>query len=651
MCQPPRRCDPATGSAGAPDGEARPSAAVAHGLHRRLASAAVAADAAAGARAEFHVFDSSSKVKAAFAARLRRVVLAGLAFGMAAGGWGTAEALQVKISGLSPDLEKNVRAFLSIASLAGQTGAEASELSENRIRRLNKQAPEQIRAALEPFGYYHPGVRASLSRDKDEWVATYAIDPGEPTVLGVVDIGVEGEGKDVEGVREALAAVKIARGDVLNQQRYEAAKQDLSQAAYNAGFIDASFRRSEILVRPHANEAEIHLILDTGPRYYFGPITIEQDILNPGFVSKFVPVKSGEPFETDQLLALQQALGNSGYFSNVAVDVQREQTEDRRIPVVVHTSPRKTQDYTLGFGYGTDTGPRLSLGVELRRLNRRGHSFRSDLRLSSVEQTAAAEYRIPVQDVATDYVAMRASLGAQVIGDWNTRELVAGASWHNEWRGMRRRVYVTAQRERYSTDTSDTFTGDLLFPGVQLTQQQADDPIFPRKAYSWSADLRTGSAQLGSAASFTRFYASAKLVRPIGKRMRYLLRGEYGAVRTNDFSRLPPSQRFYAGGEGSVRGYAYQSLSPDGPEGGSLGGRYLATGSAELDVLIVGDYGAALFYDAGNAGNDPLPTAKRGAGVGLRWKSPVGMIGLDLAHPFDDPTTNLRVHLSIGGEL
>jgi translocation and assembly module TamA len=598
---------------------------------------------------------------------MRRAASAAI-LALAALGAARALALEVDVTGLPPDLERNVRAYLSIAALAekrdnekrGEKGDKngekraAEEIGEQRMRRLNREAPDQIRAALRPFGYYDPTISSSLEQRNGEWIARYAVQAGQPTVLADVDIEVHGPGKDEPAVQAALKSSMLSAGDVLNHQRYAAIKQRLSQAAYDAGYIDAAYERAEMLVRPESREAEIHLILDTGPQYYFGRIRIEQDILNPNLVARYVSVEPGSPFVSDRLLALQQSLSDSGYFNNVTVEVKRDEAVNHRIPIIVHTTPRPTQEYQLGFGYGTDTGARLSLGVELRRLNRLGHRFRADLRLSSIEQTAAAEYRIPIRDVATDYLAFRTTLGAADVGDWNTRQLVVGASWHNQWRGAQHRLYLTAQRERYSTLASVVArTEDLVFAGAQLSRQQADDPIYPSRGYSWLADLHGGSDAAGSVVTYSRLYLSANLVRPLGKRVRYLLRGEYGALEmdSDDFALLPPSQRFYAGGESSVRGYAYQALSPPGDEGDSLGGRYLLTASAEVDVLIVGDYGAAFFYDVGNAANDPWPDLKRGAGVGLRWRSPVGMIGIDLAHPFDEPGTSYRLHLHIGGEL
>src|SRR5690606_10567552 len=191
----------------------------------------------------------------------------------------------------------------------------------------------------------------------------------------------------------------------------------------------------------------------------------------------------------------------------------------------------------------------------------------------------------------------------------------------------------------------------VLFGGAQLTSKVADDPLVPRRGYSWSMDLRAGTDALGSGTSFSRLHAGGNIVRSLGERVRVLLRGEYGAIATDEFSLLPPSQRFYAGGDGSVRGYAYQSLGPQDEFGARVGGRYLAVASAELEVRIVGDYGAALFFDVGNASNSTRPDLSRGVGIGARWRSPVGVIGLDIAHPLDDPDTDFRLHLSVGSDL
>lgn len=582
-----------------------------------------------------------------------------------------AKAVEVEIEGLAPELERNVRAFLSIVEAGEEAAAadaaaqaddadgagrddddeEDGDVAESRVRRLHAAAREEIAAALQPFGYYEPTVDASLEPDGDSWIARYEINPGRRTLLSEVDVRVVGEGSDAPAVQAALAAITLAPGAALNHQRYEAAKGALFDAAYSAGFIDATYQRAELLVNRSTREAAVHLVLDTGPRYYFGDVTIEQDILYENFIRRYVTIEPGDPFDTDRLVSLQIALNDSGYFAEVAIDIERERAEDRRIPVVVYTSPRRTQEYTLGLGYGTDTGPRLSIGMELRRLNPRGHRFTADLRLSNIEQAVAAEYRIPARNLATDFLALRASLGSHDIGDWSTRQLSVGASWHDAWRRWQRRIYTAAEREEFSTDLTETETADVVYAGLQLTRQQADDTLFPRRGYSWSMDLRAGTDAVLSSTSFTRLHANGNFVRSLGERVRFLLRAEYGAISADDFAKLPPSQRFYAGGDRSVRGYGYQDLSPLDENGASIGGRYMLVASAELEFMIVGDYGAAIFVDAGNAANEAWPDPKRGVGVGVRWRSPIGVVGVDIAHPLDDPDTDFRVHLSVGADL
>jgi translocation and assembly module TamA len=600
-------------------------------------------------------------MRAVIRTRLCSCVFAAL-IGLSAATDATAD-VEVQIEGLAPELERNVRAFLSITKLNEELEQQESEsngsaatapregLSEARVRRMHSAARGEIATALQPFGYYDPSVEASLERSGEDWTAHYRVNPGRRTLLSTVDIRAIGEGSETPEVRTALESITLAPGMALSHPQYQQAKGALFDAAYNSGYIDARYQRAELRVNRETRSAEIRLVLDTGPRYYFGDIAIRQDILDDDFVQRFVTIEPGEPFDPDRLVDLQIMLNNSGYFADVGIDVEREQAENQRIPVSVYTTPRRTQEFTVGLGYGTDTGPRVSLGMELRRLNRRGHRFNTDLRLSGIEQAVAAEYRIPARNVATDFLSFRGSLGSEQIGDWDSNKLSLGATWNDRWFGMQRRIYFSGDREDFSTDLTESVRADAVYAGMQLTGGESDDPLYPRRGYSWSSDLRAGSDALGSSTSFARWHGTANYVRAFGDRLRLLVRGEYGAIDADEFSRLPPSQRFYAGGDRSVRGYGYQDLSPLDPNGASIGGRYLLLGSAELEVLLVGDYGIALFADAGNASNDALPSLKTGVGIGMRWRSPIGVVGIDVAHPLDDPNTDFRIHLSVGGDL
>jgi translocation and assembly module TamA len=568
--------------------------------------------------------------------------------------------VELEISGLDKALQENVRAHLGIARLVQQNGLipfipsdqyqPAMTIMESNVRWLHHQATEEIGQALQPFGYYEPAVEAKLTRNGDTWRALYHVDTGPPTRIDQVDIQISGAGQAHDSILEARQTSHLKAGERLLHSDYEATKQALLQAALAAGYLDVRYQRAEMRVLKARHSAQIQLMLDTGPRYYFGPISIEQDILDPDFVQRFVHIEKGTPFNTDALLELQLALSDSGYFSRVEVEPRRAAAADFLVPVVITTEPAKSQRYAYGLGYGTDTGPRLSLASEFRRINRRGHSILADLRLSEILQSVGANYRIPIGNLVSDQLNFSSRADFETIAnDGNTDRYTLGISHNKSWGPLQRRLYINYQHENFSLGEEDRSV-DFFIPGFTLSQLSADDILFPRRGYSWSADLR-GAPGLISDTTFARIELVGKRVFPLGERGRLLLRSQLGAMSVQDFTRLPTTERFFTGGDQSVRGYDYQTLAPEDGSGEVVGGQYLGVGSIELDYLFVGNFGAAIFVDSGNAADDFLPSLKTGAGVGFRWKSPVGMLRIDIAHPFDDPDNDYRLHITIGPAL
>jgi translocation and assembly module TamA len=572
------------------------------------------------------------------------------------------EKLSVEITGISNSLLKNVEVFLSIRNASEEqkinlldsfkVGEKEKnpELSEREIKRLHRTAPEEIRLAMQPFGYYQVYIDAKLEKVNGTWFASYSIEPGPATVLEKVNIEVSGEGGKEPSVKDVLAATELIPGRTLDHRAYEETKSKLSDALYNAGFIDARFTRSEMKVYPSQSRAEIYLIVESGPRFRYGPITVEQDILHPEFVNKFATIKQGDQFETSKLIDFQLALMDSNYFSQVEIAAEREKAVGTEIPVTVNTVPNKPRRYTAGLGFGTDTGPRVTTGAELRRINRLGHKMRFDLRASAIEQAVSGQYQVPIKNIATDNLNFTASASQEQEGDIDTDQFKLGTSLNENWLGFRRRLYLSLERENFD-DGDGSQTSNLLTPGIQLSRKYADDPLFPRLGYSTILDIHGGLESPLTETTFLHTSISGRAVLPLSKRGRLLMRGEYGVIQTSEFSQLPPSQRFFAGGDQSVRGYGYQDLSPKNSDGDVTGGQYLAVASIEADYLVYNNFGVAAFADAGNASVDVLPGLKTGVGVGLRYKSPVGMIRLDVAHPLESSEESYRLHISIGADL
>ena len=580
------------------------------------------------------------------------------------------QRLELEITGLQGEIQENVRALLNIAEFASQEakvgvpGAPGIEISipgsikqpkedftEAQLQRRHQQAPDEIRQALQPFGYYSPQIKTSLTQDGGVWKARYQVDLGPPTIIRKVMIEVMGEGQNNPTIQRALKSRPFKEGERLKHRDYETFKQDLLETAFDAGFLDAKYAQSEIRVIPERQRAELILKFDTGGRFYFGEIDIQQDILQPQFINRFVQIKPGEPFEPQKLLDLQLALSNADYFRQVEVQADRKQAVDHHIPVTVITKPQKPQRYSVGLGYGTDTGPRLTLGVELRRINRRGHQFRADLRLSEIQQAISAQYSIPIENVATDRLTFIASTQQEKIGDADTKQYLIGSSRNEGWRGFQRRLYLNLLREDFDFG-EEANHATILFPGVSLARKRADAQPFVRKGYSLNMDLRGGAEQVLSDVSFLRTVAGVNLVRPLSDKARLLLRSDLGALEVDMFDKLPPSQRFFAGGARSVRGYGYQNIGSRNEDDKVIGGRYLIVGSIEIDYLFYKDFGAAAFFDMGDAPLNISDTHfKRGVGLGFRWRAPIGMVRVDFAHPLDDPEDDFEFHLSIGADL
>ena len=570
-----------------------------------------------------------------------------------------AESIDVKITGIEDELLDNVTAQLGIAQLVTQTtliplpsvGEPKTEVTEASVRSLHRAAPAEIRKALQPFGYYSPIIKSSLEIADNRWLASYQIDPDEPTLVEDVELGIQGDGQDNADLRKVLESTQLATGQRLQHGHYEETKAALIKAALAAGYLDASFTHSEIRVNPRQHKAEIKLILDTGHRYYFGDIRVDQQILDPSFIDRLVKIERGMPFNTDKLLELQLALDDSGMFRRVEVDIQRKDAEDFHIPILIKTEPGKKWRFGTGLGFGTDTGPRLTLAAERRRINRRGHSILADSLLSSVKQSVGAQYKIPIGNLVSDRLIFSSTATWEEVADnGDSRRLTLGINRNEKWRKFQRQLYIRFEREDFTLGEDDQIV-NYFIPGVTLSRLKADNVLFPHRGYSWSADMRGAAALLVSDTTVIRAEATSRAVYPLAERARALFRLQAGGMAVEDFAELPTTERFYAGGDRSVRGYKYQTLGPTDESGENTGGRYLLTGSVEADYLIWKKWGAALFIDAGNADDDFPPNLELAAGAGLRWRTPVGMLRLDFAHPFNNSDDNLRIHVSIGPDL
>ena len=566
--------------------------------------------------------------------------------------------VQLVVRGVDESLQQAITTSVELSQYAHR------EVSEAQIRRLYAQAPAQAKAALEPYGYYEADVSPQLQQVGKDWKVTLEVRTGEPVKVATVDVQLDATALALPSVRRARNAIERMRGKRLDDATYDAARDALSAALTANGFLDAKLVTHRVEVNTAQRSAAIKLAWQAGRRYRYGAVHFEGSQFNEGFLDRYVPFKSGDYFSQAQLLELQQALNGADYFAVVNVQPDVDAAKNGVVDVTVQLAPAKRTIYTGGPFIGTDTGFGVRAGMERRWVNRRGHKWKNELVLAQRLKTLSTLYSIPMPGDNQRSFNYGANFRDANTSTSQSRTLELVGNETRLWHGWTRTVGLHALSGTFTVgkrgDEPDSTPGiergssTLLFAEASLARKQADNFDFVHNGWSLSFAARSTAGGLLSSASFSQLTADAKWIHAFGakRRNRLILRGSAGKTWTDDFAALPPQLRFFAGGDRSVRGYGYQSIGPENSYGRVLGGVNLLVASAEVEHYFTRNWGIATFIDAGNAfdGTDYRP--KIGTGLGVRWRSPVGMIRVDLGTPIHDSQhSGVVLHLVIGPDL
>lgn len=556
-----------------------------------------------------------------------------------------AATVQVALDGLPPTLTESVLATLDIG-----VEARREQVSPARIRRAHGAAPNQIRAALEASGYYRATVEASLREGEDGWQAHYRVEPGEPLRVTRLDLTVAGPASRDPALQAALPAFPLQVGSRLRHARYEEGKRALLEALHEHGYLDAAFTTHRVQVDLDAYTAQVTLALDSGARYRFGELSLPDTVVGESLLRRYGAPQPGEPYRVARLLDYQGALADSGYFAGVDVQPGARDRAAHTVPVDVTLTPRPRSAYSAGVGFATDSGPRLRAGHQRRYVNRRGHSLDGTLLLSPRDSELSTHYRMPLADPRTEQLSFGAVTRREDTVSARSDSLTLQTAVTRRWGIGRRTAGLDYLLERFDTGDDEATTA-LLIPSLGWQGSRSDDPLWPRRGWRLDLSLRGALAGLLSDLSFVQARAAGKYVYGIGRDQRLLGRLDLGSTWVDGFGELPASLRFFAGGDQSVRGYDYEELGPRDSGGDVVGGRHLLVASLEYEWMFAGDYGGALFFDAGNAFTGTRLNLARGVGIGFRWRSPIGAVRLDLASAISEPDSPLRLHITVGPDL
>jgi translocation and assembly module TamA len=543
-------------------------------------------------------------------------------------------------------------------------------IDREQLQRLVRVAPEQIRTLVATDGYYSPVVSATLDRESGaNPIVQVKVAPGEPVRVGEVDLSLQGfapnPGQPADqqfDLNTLKASWPLKKGMVFRQDEWESAKRAILRSVVQTRYPRAQLVESQATVDPESHLANLRVAIDSGPELRFGELRIEGLKRYPDKVVRNLnQIHPGDYYSEAALQAYQSRLQDTGYFASVEVSadssaVLTEQLDAAAmtpeqnanaamapLPLLVRVVENKRKNVSAGVGISTNTGNRASLTYD--DLSVFGLRMKSALTLETKKQTATTNFYFPVTPEGYNDSIGASFERSDISGEITSVASIAG-----------KRTWGTPLLER--SLTLELLTETKTIGGIPSSQSKSlpltygvtwrklDNLLFPTKGYALNAQVGGALLPILTDEAFVRGYARGVAYLPLSVNTNAIFRAELGALASRDKNGVPAVYQFRAGGDQSVRGYGYQELGVP-VDGAITGGRYLATASAEYQYWFKPQYGAAVFYDAGNAG-DTINALhpKSGYGVGARWKSPVGPINVDVA--YGHAVHKYRLHFSLG---
>ncbi|MES2952126.1 MAG: autotransporter assembly complex family protein [Pseudomonadota bacterium] len=545
---------------------------------------------------------------------------------------------------------------------------ELTDLSDTELSRLMQVAKEDSRTLLATEGYFTPDIEAQLEISPSDQRRTVrlSLKPGEPTVVGEIRLQFVGAIAQDPGARLQREKVQndwsLRSGMRFTQDRWDAAKLQAVQQLSRERFPTASIATSLADIDPLTHDAGLQVTLDSGPAYRLGPLRITGlERYDTDLVTRLMRLPVGSSYDQADLVAAQQRLASSGYFDSAYVSLDTE-GDPENAPVVVQLREGKLKKIVLGVGVSTDSGPRLSVEHTNHKLPWLGWRALSKLSVDNKTRSIATELTAP-----PDADNWRWITSAQL-----QRQKSDGVDVSSQrWRGGRRQDSEPMDRSYYlEYDRADTAASTDALPIVAqalsvnyaMTLRRFDNMPFPSRGWGLGMEVGGGATLGAQQDPFTRVLARGRYYLPLAsegagaaaqlRASRLVLRAEGGAVWARDGASLPSTQLFMTGGDTTVRGYSYRELGVVGADGLADPGRYMVNGGMEWQrPLVFGGqvsaWESAVFVDAGAVADDPgRLKPKAGVGAGVRWKSPIGPLQIDLAYGVH--TQRLRLHMNVG---
>lgn len=547
-----------------------------------------------------------------------------------------ADKVELQVHGAPDALETNIRNHIG--------EIDQSELDHRRL--LQRHLRSAVEEASEALGYYG----TTFTTRNADGVVHVDVKPGRPVLWAAPSISIDSDAKRIKAVRKVLQNDPFDPGKHINQGDYDSYKRRLLLVVEEYGYLDAHYRESRLLINLDTRRAKAVLHLVTGERYRFGRVTFSGSEVRETLLHRLAQFQPGDAYRKAKVTNFYRSLQQSGYFRDIKLNTKRR--SNHTVDIAVALTDDSQHHFAVGAGYGTDTGVRGRLRWEWPLINSYGHSFTAETSISQPIQELFANYRIPLREPLKKSFNINWRTEHKNIEDTRSTINSLGAIISDQLTDSRLLDWgVNLENEIYRQGSQTNRSVTYAIPNATFTSLVVPPSIDPMRGRKLWVSLSASDTWLGADSGFVRGLLGYKQLIGLGGTNLLIVHAEVGAIATSNILDIPSSQRFFTGGDQTVRGYDYESLGPRDADGQLIGGKFLNVASIEYSRRVAAHWRLAVFHDRGRAYNESGAPWHSSVGVGLRWLSPVGQIRFDVAFPLDKNADGFRIHIFMGPPL
>lgn len=556
-------------------------------------------------------------------------------------------------------VEDNIKAYLG-------------ELPSDDLSRISYiySAKNNAIKALKALGYYQSIVETKLHKNEDTdeegkvtpWKLDLTITLNNPTLINSINIEITGEANNDLMFNALTSKPPIKKDDNLHHGHYQKIKSDILSLGLQRGYFDGYFEVAKISITPE-NLANISLIYVSGSRYKFGKVHYINNTVDHEFINNLVPFTPGDNYQVSKLQQFQNKLEQTQYFSNILIVPNKDDDAakiKKTVPIQVTLEQAKKHYFDIGLGYATDTDFRVSAGWKTPLINKYGHRQETLIKYSKINPTGRFNYSIPVNGSLNDTIQLKLLLENDEYGDissnyWSSRlsKIKTNDTSNSEY-------YIRFLHEEWDINAIDD-TADYFLLGYSWSNTRRKGTLIdPSNGLSQFYNIEATHTDISSETSFVKLHAHWRYIKTLKPKHRLVTRAEIGytLLDSSNIEELSPSLRFFAGGDQSIRGFAYQSIGPTRTQinvGESdtelvVGGSRLAVASIEYQYYFTPKIRGAIFADIGSSFDKGFQKSYS-IGPGIHYISPIGAIKLDVGYSLSKDAPSWRLHLNLGAEL